>query len=809
MFKVSYDDLRYLLVIALVAFMIFPAHADVQTPSEFGVKIMPGKMMENTDGVIEVYSKTDGMTIDNLIATSSDPSIVQIVGIDQDVNHMISSVKIKALTAGDAKIALAAPGFSSNEFDLTVYANTNIPTKLVIKTTPSTYATNGPKSGYVGVETTNDAGIPTPVTSDMSVSLSTSDGNVAVPKDAKLVIKQGEYYATGQILVNKAGTANIFASSASMQSVSASIAVNNVSPQNTVQIYVFPKTINAYKAATTYAIVQLHDQSGNPILAKDDIPVIVHVTNASGVGHINTSGQNPLFQVDEQTMIKKGSYWSYVPIQVSAGTDGTFNVTASATGSLVSPPTNMTSVATNALLDIKSARLDSLPILATGQQELIGVVHLEDPSQNTLLARDNLKIEIDSSNPSVVSVPDVQMSRGSQAALVFAQVGDTADPVSLNVVTDDPQSVTQTISSIATSSDSLKAESLLPSVLTGTKIPIAYYVTKNNALGLPSDDMPLMVSPSDSIKTDTLSIQKDQSILVSDGVLLKDGTQSLSVTAPVFSSTFSISGVSSNPKSMVLDYPEKITSGIPNTFSIELLDGQQKPTYSNHDMTIKLVSSDPSIIKMPDSVQIHSGSYFTTFTVPASSAGTSEIALLADNVPLSKFNVNVISINPDISIQSADFGESGVPVSVEATATYQQTPLKGLKVDWNADGAQIQSMDSITDSNGKAKMTFVSNTAGKTHVIVSISGGLYNAATSSKDVTINAPLAASSDTSANTQQVNLSIFGINPIMLIVPVVAGVGILIFKKREMFEGITERLNLSEKIAEIKEKISKSEN
>lgn len=799
------NNLRYLLVLALVASMVFPAYADTQTPAELGVKIIPGKIMENTEGVIEVYSNTDGITIDNLIATSSDPSVVQILGVDPDENHMISAVKIKSLAAGDVKIALAAPGFSSDEVDLTVYTNTNIPTKLMIKATPSTYATNGPQYGYVAVESTNDDGVPTPVTSDMAISISTSDSNIVVPKEAKLVIKKGEYYTTGQIIINKAGTAKISASSASMQSVSTSITVNNISPQNTVQVYVYPPKINAYKAASAYAIVQLHDSSGNPTLAKNDIPIIVHITNATGVGSINTSGQNPLFQVAEQTMIKKGSYWSYVPIEVSAGSNGTYNVTASATGSLVSAPANITSTAVNALLDTKSARLDSLPILATGQNELIGVIHLENPSGDTLIAKDNLKIQVDSSDPLVVSVPDVQMSRGSQAALVFAQVGNTADPVTLNAVTDDPRPVVQTISPIASSSDSLKAESLLPKVLTNTKIPIAYYVTKDGALGIPADNLPLMVSPSDAIRTDELSLQKDQPILVSKGVLLKDGQQSLSVTAPVFSSTFSVEGVSSNPKSMVLDYPEKITAGIPNTFSIELLDGQQKPTYSSHDMTIKLVSSNPSVIKMPDSVKINSGSYFTTFTVPATGGGTSEIALLADEIPLSKFVVNTISIVPDVSVQSADFGESGVPISVEMTATYQQAPLKGLKVDWKVDGAKIQSMDSQTNSDGKAKMTFVSDVAGKTHVEASVSGGLYNTATSSKDITINAPLAASTTTSENTQQNGLSALGINPLMLVIPVVAGVGIFLFKKREMLEGISEKLNLSERITEIKEKVS----
>src|SRR5579872_703804 len=602
------NNLRYLLLLVFMVFLVFPAYADVSPPADLGMKIIPGKIVENSDGVIEVYSTTGDIPVDKLIATSSDPSIVQIMGIDQDETHMISTVKIKTFAAGDAKIALAAPGFSSNEFDLTVYTNSNIATKLMIKATPSTYATNGPVYGYIAVESVNDDDIPTPVTSDMTVSISTSDNNIATPHDDNLIIKKGEYYAVGQITVNSAGTAQLSASSSSMQSVSTSITVNNINSQNMVQLYVYPNTINAYAASSTYAIVQLHDMSGNPVLAKNDIPVNIQVTNASGISTINTSRESPLFQIGEQAVIKKGTYWSYVPIEVTAGTSGTFNVTASATGNLVSPPVKLTSYTNNTLLDTKSARLDSLPILATGQKELIGVIHLEDPSGNVLIAKDNLNIKIDSSDPSVASVSDVQVDKGSQAALAFAQVGETANPVTFDVVTDSPQTVTPLISSVAIDSSSLKAESLLPKVLTHTKIPIAYYITKDNALSFSTGELPLMVSPSNSIQTDVLSMHKDQPILISDGVLLKDGLQRLSVISSAFSSTFSIEGTSTNPNSIEFDYPEKIIAGLQNTFSIELLDSQQVPAYSDHDITIKLVSSDPTVIEMPDSVTINSGS---------------------------------------------------------------------------------------------------------------------------------------------------------------------------------------------------------
>lgn len=785
--------------------MVFPISGYADTPPDLGMTLLPGKIMENTQGIIEVYSKTDGVSVDKLIATSSDQSIVQVLGITQDDGHMMSKIKINAIKSGDVKIALAAPAFSSTEFDLTVFKNSNITTNLLIKATPTSFATNGPTNGYVAVESANSDGIPTPVTSDMPVSITTSDSKIINPVDTKIVIKKGEYYAIGKFIVDQPGSALIYASSPSMQAVSSQITVKNVDSQNTIQVYVYPSKINAFKSATAYVITQLHDTSRNPVIATSDIPVTVQITNATGAGSINTSKQNVLFQVNEQLVIKKGSYWAYVPIEVSSGTTGKFSVNVSTKGNLVSTPAQIATNATNAILDTKSVRMDALPIMMTGQKELIGVVHLEDTSGTILLSKVNLPIHIDSSNPAVVSIPDTQMDRGSQSALVFGQVGTVVNPVTLNVVTDSPQSIVPTVTGSASGSDSLNVQPLLPKVLAHSTFPLAFFMTKGSSLDVPSSDFDLSVSPTASIQTDKLSMVKTQPILVSDVTLVKDGLQAFSAIAPTYSAVFNIEGMSMNAKSISMVYPDKLIAGLKSTISIELLDAQQIPAYASHDIDVKFVSSNPSVIQFPDSVKIKAGSYFSTFDVEAKSDGQTEIAMLADEIPLSKFTVNAMSIVPDVSMTSADFAESGVPLSAEITTSYKQLPLKGLTVDWKIDGAKIQSMDSVTNDDGKAKITLVSDSPGKIHIDADVLGGEYQLTHATKDVTVNAPLVASSSESTTTPQNNVSIFGINPLFLVIPIVAGVGILVFKKKEMFSNISEKISLQEKFSELKERMA----
>ena len=83
----------------LLTALIFPAYADVSTPTDFGIKVIPGKIVENSEGIIEVYSITGDTPVDKLIVTSSDPSKVQILDVKQDESHMVSNVKIKTFAS--------------------------------------------------------------------------------------------------------------------------------------------------------------------------------------------------------------------------------------------------------------------------------------------------------------------------------------------------------------------------------------------------------------------------------------------------------------------------------------------------------------------------------------------------------------------------------------------------------------------------------------------------------------------------------------------------------------------------------------
>ena len=789
----------------ILCFTVAIHYAYAQSDNALGVRVIPNKIMENTEGIIQVYANSDSIIkIDKLIATSSDSSVIQILGIEQEAGGYTTDVKIQAVNAGDAKIALAAPGFLSNEFQITVSKNTGAATTLLIKATPGTFLYNGPKLGYVTVELANEAGFPTYANTDIPITITSSDSGVVNIITSQITIPQGSYYTVGKFEAKQEGTALISAVSPSMSTTSASVIVNAQDPTQTIQVYVYPQTINAYKAATAYVAVQLHDSSGNPVIAKQDIPIKVKITNSSGTESINTSEQKTLIQADQPLIIKKDSYWAYIPVSVNAGLNGKYDISISAKGYTISSPAQITTLTSNSLFDDKFAQVDILPILATGQKELIGVLHLQDSSANPILAKQNLQVHVDSSDPTALSVDDVQLQYGSQAALVFGIVGNVAKSVTLNVVSESPQTITPAITSVLPSSFSLMADPLVPKVLSHTDFPLAIYLTKNSVLDSFASSTTLSISPKEFIQTEQSQISKDQSIILVKSLLLKEETGSVSITTQDYSTSIPIEGLSTKPKMLSMDYPAKILANVASSFSIELLDDQQLPVSTDTDMEIKIVSSDPSVITTPDVVIVKKGTYYSTFEVQAKNSGSAELSVLGNELPMSKYTLSVTSLASELTINTADFENSGASFVATATVRYNTIPLSGINIIWTAQGAQIQNQDTTTDENGNAKISLIAQDPSKISIQATAQGGMYGQPSGSKDISVLAPLSKGGGNGDAQTGSQFTISGINPLFIMIPVAGGAVVFILKKKNLLDGVGEKIGFTEKFAEIREKI-----
>lgn len=889
--------MKYIPFILLGIAAIFPQIVFADTGSLLDTTSIPSKIIANTDGIIQVYPKDFNNTISDPVATSSDSSIVQILGVEKDLAHNSYDVKIKALNAGQATINIAASGFAPLGLPLTVYPNSQMPTSLIIKATPKTFSTSGSDTGYISVETLNANGVPVPVSEDTPIKLSVSDSSIADLASDQMTISQGSYYATEKFVMLKPGTVKIFASGPSMQPVSDSITMNNEQVPYTLQAYAYPPIVNVDKDSVSYVIVQLHDSAGNPVIAKEDIPVSVRIVNPNDNSISNTSGQSPFVQVNDGLVIKKGSYWGYVPVEFSAGVNATYNVdiaakgyvisttplsttvttsitsstgtnapgstssasgtstttsttsasgtttttsSSSATGTTTSGQTTTTgttsaastassicslnpvptsatqvqivAVERNFVMDDKTPCFYQLPVLTTGDNELIGVLALKDSVGFPALAKSNLSFRIDSSDTSTVSIPGVEMGEGSQAALVFAQVGNSANPVMLNVISASPQQVTPIVSSPTAFTSGLSADPLLPTVLPGTTFPLAIYSTKDGALSSFSHGFTALISPQESISPIQLSVDGSDPVFLADEKLLQVGAQNIAITTPDYSSSFTIVGASTKPDGITLGYPDQIISNSNLMFSLELLDDKQLPIIASKDMNIKLVSSDPSVLEVPQSVTIPRGSYYSTFEVQSLKGGAAEVAVLADGIPLSKFDISTVSYVPVVTLDSNGYADNNSPVTATLTATYDNSPVSGAAVEWTVSGATIKNKDSATGNDGKASISIITDDPKTVTITANVGSGPYQSVTATKQITINQPLMQPSPSGqasqSGSQQTSFTLLGMSPILFAIPGAAAAAFVVLKKRNMLEGISEKINIAEKFSGVRGRLSNSD-
>lgn len=807
----------------MISFAAVKSYAE--DASTFGVRLIPNKMIENSDGVLEVYALYNGhifpTKIQNMIFSSTNSTVIQVGEVEDNNTSFMTHIKIRANNPGTADIVLAAPGFSSQEFPITVYSNEAAPISLLIKATPSSFSINGPKTGYFSVELVNGGGLPATAQTDIPITVATTNSETLSLATSHLVIKSGHYYTIGQFEIGQTGSAQIFASAASFQSVSTTVAITSVDTP-TIQAYVYPTRINDFAASIAYVVAQLKDSANNEVVANQDIPISVMITNATATGLVNTSPQDQLMSSNSPLIIKKGDYEGYTTIQIKAGLVGKFDISLSApegysvsnhtaspvdciempgctepaSATLLSTPVQLRTV-TSQFLDDKSAKLDMLPILATGNNELIGIMHLEDPHGNPVIASQDLQIEVDSSDSNYLSVAPVSMARGQGSALVFGKVGGTAPPpsaggsglpslISLHVITYNDTIVQAAINASSINSRKLVANSLVPEVLSQSNFPLALYLLDSaGALTYFPNDYNPTVLPNDYFHIEPKKISNGDAIDLFNAKSLKDGSTTLNIITGGYPTSLSLSSVSLSPATSNLDYPNSLLVNSTNLMEMQVFDSNSNPRYVDENTNMRLVSSNDSIILPPSNITISKGNYYTNFDIVPKLPGSATISVIADNLPLATYQVNVESMSPTITLKSPKTVLPEETFFANITAQRYGQPLPNMNVNWKAVGASIQSSDKITNQDGVASISLMSNSTGTIGLDSTVSGSGFNPTTIQDLIKINSTQVVTNNTNttstAPSNSKSFKINGVDPLpFAVMGTIAAGGILMKKK-----------------------------
>jgi len=796
-----------------------------QEPNNLGYKIMPEKLVAGTEGILQVYGLSNNIPIpkpiNDLIAVSSDQGIVKVLELTTNQETAITTVKLAATGAGTTNLALAAPGFVSEEFSITVYGIKQGGQKLLVKTVPDTFTINGPTKGYFSVELADIDSNPRFANQDIPISITASNSKIVSLHQDEITIKEGEYFAMGGFDVKKPGDVSIYAESPNVEPGNSKIKVLGISDDDDnkkieenykIQLYVIPEKISNFATSSTYAIVQLQGSDGSPIKATEPIPVSLNIDYDEPVFNDRKTTE---ISTANSLVIPPSSTTGYVKLSVKAGVQETYKVSISAEDYLVSDSVEFKTVLTPDV-DEPLTKLQTIPMLTSGDEQLIGVLYPSDTHGVALINLNTVESEINSSNRDALTISDDRMETGSGAKLIYGKLGTTKPEVlEITIFGEEKETVVPTVFGPERNELKLVSEPLISKIMPKTSFPMTVYLTdEDNASWYFPDTSNVVMSPSEFIKTSVETVSEGQSIAVLSSQSLKEGKTNLEFEANEFTSTLNLSADSPKPKKIELTYPDHLLSGMKNTLSLQIQDSEGNPLFANKDTEFR-IAADDNTVEIPHTITIKKGEHVSFFDIVPKQAVETEISVLASDFPLSKFSINTVETTPSLIISTVNSITAGESFDLVLDAKLLDFPLSNVKVNWDIQGAEIQKIAETTDSNGKIKVTLVSQDS--ENILIKATTSDFDQISVTKEITIQKPGGtpqAISENMGNPIEDNLGF------ILIPGVVIGGGILL-RQRSLFEplaerfpviesvldridGLFERLEISERIETIKEKI-----
>ncbi len=766
------------------------------TNYEFGTRFIPSMIVQDREGTIQVFAKQGTSIvpekIDGLTVTSLDSSILRVLTVKNSESGFVSEVTLKGIKAGETKLFLAAPGFESQELPVTVYGNVLHQEQLLVKVVPDTFSSDGPFRGLVSVSLADVDGFPVRASEDVEVLLSPANSNMLEIFQKNMVIKKGEYFTGTHFTVKDSGTTgktSIYVSSEGMEAKSNEIKVDEQDDDLQIKLFLLQDRINTFTEGSTGHLIVLlqNDESDDePVIANKDITIKYKVTNDIFANQ-NVSPNAILGESVGTMTIKKGSYWAHDTFTLLGGQTGEYLVTITS-----GEPLSLDTQTVDAVFydqTVANARsndgdrfvkFEGLPIIATGNKELIGILHLEDETGFPIVADKNLEITIDSSHKEFLSIDPVFLQLGSGSALVFAEVGHSipdgvdSDEFQINPVVEvEDESATTTEVEIfgpEEESHKLVAEPLIDKILADTEFPIVVYLTDQNEVTKFPKDSNLFSSPSEIFEVETKSISRGDDLIMLNTIADGHGTETLQFTVnDVEDAEVTLESLLLKPANIVIDHSETIFTGTNDVFSIQLVNSQGLPVFATEDVEINFVVNDESLLQVPATATIKKGEYFTLFDVGPKAGGTTEISALSEGFPLSTTNVELKSLSPTILLDTPELIESGQVFTAKIAAKQDQNPLQGMKVKWEIDGGILQLSDKKTGATGEAIASIISTSDKKVNVKASVSGTYYSPSEVSNVVQVNATtsefVAFAEESPEFTKP---EIGGIDPVIILVP-----------------------------------------
>jgi hypothetical protein len=747
---------------------------------EFGIRLVPTKIIESTESKIEIFTLKDGklfpQPIKDCTITSQNPDLLEILRKDSPNGYNVS-VLIDAKKPGDAKISVAANGYKSKEFTVTIHQNNRNEKNILLKAIPDTFTINGPRTGFISVELLDEDGNPIVAKQDIDIRFSTSNDNSIELDQDEFTIKKGSYYKVQRFEVKSFDNPiTIYAKTQDMPVVEKRIDVEEPDKPFHIILHVTPSKSTKNSIGNSFAIVQLVDDEDSPVLATRDIPITLKVNSEFENGLTLTKrGTVPQISFSGDLIIREGTYWGSVKIITNAGIEGEYEIGISARGFDVGESQTLELVENNQIED-PNIVFDPLPILMVGGIQLVGIAHLEDDDGLVQLADNNLDFTIFGSDPVFSSIPS-NIEKLHTAGAVFAKLG-YSKPDSLTIhenfennILEDPEMFGPTENSLQ-----LRSEPLIDKIKSNTVFPIVSYVVDNdgNTWYYPNDDE-IFVSPSEIVTGSSQIVHAGSEPMLMEMFSKDEGSETLLVQTGKLTANLKVNTHNILTSKLDLDVPDRIFSEVTSQIIFQILDSQGDPIFASTDIIIDAISNDESILQIDEQLKIKRGESFSIVDITPKDVGTVELALLATGFPLTTETLTIDDLKPVIKFQGEDIVDANSIVDTSIIVTFDGLPMSGIPVSWNVINAIPQGEDEKTGSDGIAKIILKSETE-PIKINAKVTSDFLPSSSALKTLKVNKTgiIDESIDNS-------LDILGEDSLLVIIPIVAAsIGVVLYKK-----------------------------
>ena len=193
-------------------------------------------------------------------------------------------------------------------------------------------------------------------------------------------------------------------------------------------------------------------------------------------------------------------------------------------------------------------------------------------------------------------------------------------------------------------------------------------------------------------------------------------------------------------------------------------------------------------MEIPESITIEKGEYFVLFDVAPKISGMTELSLVANELPLETYDIEITSLEPEISILAPTIIEEGESFMATISVSHENNPLQNMAISWNVQGGLVQLSDTKTGTTGEGIISIIPIDKGNVKINVDVSGSWYSPTKTSAVVRINSTnseFLAYADEGVEVQYGQIEVFGIDPVLILVPAVLVTMGYIFKKKGMLK------------------------